>query len=319
MANTPFLNLVKPTDTDQALITDINNNSDKIDTGVSTLSEQITTKYAKFDIENESIVSSDVHSLGQGNYRMNGGAANLPVAVAGVATVIYRNSNTKWLTYRTDDGRIYEQMCASGTWTAWKQLSPNISNINYGSAQSPVTNLDNIANNTSGNIVIAAAISPISGSVVSGSYWKTSYDNTQDSYSIIFVRQYSNDMFFYSKAAGTVKGWKQLESKSDFAKTNLQSVSVYSSRSEGLAGGYIKVGNIVYVSIIGKVTTNISNNDLIISGLPKPNSTNLPLAGQNDSTKTILRAVVNQNGGIAVGAMSANEYFTIAGSYVSLE
>lgn len=41
MANTPFLNLVKPTDTDQALITDINNNSDKIDTGVSTLSEQI--------------------------------------------------------------------------------------------------------------------------------------------------------------------------------------------------------------------------------------------------------------------------------------
>lgn len=47
MANTPFLNLVKPTDTDQALITDINNNSDKIDTGVSTLSEQIT-QYVKY-------------------------------------------------------------------------------------------------------------------------------------------------------------------------------------------------------------------------------------------------------------------------------
>lgn len=41
MANTPFLDLVKPAGTDRALVSVINSNSDKIDTGVSTLSEQI--------------------------------------------------------------------------------------------------------------------------------------------------------------------------------------------------------------------------------------------------------------------------------------
>lgn len=43
MANTPFLDLVKPAGTDRALVSVINSNSDKIDTGVSTLSEQIAT------------------------------------------------------------------------------------------------------------------------------------------------------------------------------------------------------------------------------------------------------------------------------------
>ncbi|MBO7408170.1 MAG: hypothetical protein J6V14_11150 [Clostridia bacterium] len=41
MANTPFLDLVKPAGTDKALVSVINSNSDKIDTGVSTLSDQI--------------------------------------------------------------------------------------------------------------------------------------------------------------------------------------------------------------------------------------------------------------------------------------
>lgn len=41
MANTPFLDLVKPAGTDRALVSVINSNSDKIDGGVSTLSEQI--------------------------------------------------------------------------------------------------------------------------------------------------------------------------------------------------------------------------------------------------------------------------------------
>ena len=43
MANTPFLDLVKPAGTDRALVSVINSNSDKIDTGVSTLSEQTGT------------------------------------------------------------------------------------------------------------------------------------------------------------------------------------------------------------------------------------------------------------------------------------
>lgn len=41
MANTSFLDLVKPAGTDKALVSVINSNSDKIDNGVSTLSEQM--------------------------------------------------------------------------------------------------------------------------------------------------------------------------------------------------------------------------------------------------------------------------------------
>ena len=49
MANTPFLDLVKPAGTDRALVSVINSNSDKIDGGVSTLSEQIETKVFESD------------------------------------------------------------------------------------------------------------------------------------------------------------------------------------------------------------------------------------------------------------------------------
>ena len=43
MANTPNLDLVKPAGTDHALVSVINSNSDKIDAGYGTLSEQIAT------------------------------------------------------------------------------------------------------------------------------------------------------------------------------------------------------------------------------------------------------------------------------------
>lgn len=53
MANTPFLNLVKPADTDQALVSVINSNSDKIDEGYGALSDKIETdtgyQYIKTD------------------------------------------------------------------------------------------------------------------------------------------------------------------------------------------------------------------------------------------------------------------------------
>ena len=47
MANTPNLDLVKPAGTDQALISVINSNSDKIDTGFGSLSDQIGTLNSK--------------------------------------------------------------------------------------------------------------------------------------------------------------------------------------------------------------------------------------------------------------------------------
>ena len=44
MANTPNLDLVKPAGTDKALVSVINSNSDKIDAGFGSLSDQITNK-----------------------------------------------------------------------------------------------------------------------------------------------------------------------------------------------------------------------------------------------------------------------------------
>ncbi len=47
MANTPNLDLVKPAGTDKALVSVINSNSDKIDAGFGSLSDQIGTLNSK--------------------------------------------------------------------------------------------------------------------------------------------------------------------------------------------------------------------------------------------------------------------------------
>lgn len=60
MANTSFLDLVKPAGTDKALVSVINSNSDKIDSGVSTLSEHFTSKTNKmFQYIDEKYVSAN--------------------------------------------------------------------------------------------------------------------------------------------------------------------------------------------------------------------------------------------------------------------
>ena len=71
MANTPFLDQVKPAGTDKALVSVINSNSDKIDTGVSTLSDQIGSMKGKVDLGDlattaaiESALDTKLSSLG---------------------------------------------------------------------------------------------------------------------------------------------------------------------------------------------------------------------------------------------------------------
>lgn len=49
MANTPNLDLVKPAGTDKALVSVINSNSDKIDAGFGSLSDQIETLNGKLE------------------------------------------------------------------------------------------------------------------------------------------------------------------------------------------------------------------------------------------------------------------------------
>ena len=51
MANTPNLDLVKPAGTDKALVSVINSNSDKIDAGFGSLSDQIETVNSKIEKE----------------------------------------------------------------------------------------------------------------------------------------------------------------------------------------------------------------------------------------------------------------------------
>ena len=87
MANTPFLDLVKPAGTDRALVSVINSNSDKIDTGVSTLSEQIGTKVFEADtLENtQTAIYNYVAELA------NGEEKHIQFSIT-VATDIFRNT-----------------------------------------------------------------------------------------------------------------------------------------------------------------------------------------------------------------------------------
>ena len=83
MANTPFLDLVKPAGTDRALVSVINSNSDKIDGGVSTLSEQIGTK-AKF----LNLTSSDTAATA---YAKLNALSNLDVATIFIDGAVMNN------------------------------------------------------------------------------------------------------------------------------------------------------------------------------------------------------------------------------------
>ena len=127
MANTPFLNLVKPTDTDQALITDINNNSDKIDTGVSTLSEQIAKKMEYDTISSGSLLDT-INSM-SGNvraYRISStSVTDKPVGYRGMAIACKITADEKVVTYYAVSGGVYvNHHYGSAGWTGWEQISP---------------------------------------------------------------------------------------------------------------------------------------------------------------------------------------------------
>lgn len=128
MANTPFLNLVKPTDTDQALITDINNNSDKIDTGVSTLSEQIATVNGSLnsispDVSEKDAYTGDVFSAPAGFRRCSSSATNIPLTENGYILMVIRGQTNKALTYISDSNRMFTVTNAGGTWRSWQELT----------------------------------------------------------------------------------------------------------------------------------------------------------------------------------------------------
>lgn len=125
MANTPFLNLVKPTDTDQALITDINNNSDKIDTGVSTLSEQIGNVDSGSNTTNDILTSA--LSVTKSTF-FNGSGSSYTGTVPstnmryGVFHVDVRSSR-KFVTAIGTGGEIAVNVYDGTSWSGWQQLA----------------------------------------------------------------------------------------------------------------------------------------------------------------------------------------------------
>lgn len=98
--------------------------------------------------------------------------------------------------------------------------------------------------------------------------------------------------------------------------TAMLPVSAYQSRVDGIAGGYMRIGNLVFVSIIARTTTAISNAGAIITGFPKPYSVNLPLVGVEHTGYTNFAAFLNSNGNLCIGALSSGIYFTLGGVYI---
>lgn len=130
MANTPFLDLVKPAGTDHALVSVINSNSDKIDGGVSTLSEQIAKKIATNGTSARNLSTYTAKTLidecvSNGNkiYYCSASGGNklsdLPVTQAGTY-IIYCDAYYKGLEFHGTNGIVY--LFDYGN-NSWKQLA----------------------------------------------------------------------------------------------------------------------------------------------------------------------------------------------------
>lgn len=138
MANTPFLNLFKPTDLDQALVTDINSNMDKIDAGVSTLSDQIGNMgiYTMSSSQELLTVARDTNICPENTVRwinprngtVSGGATQY-----GIACVTKRINSAISVKVFADSGNVFSNgwNSSTGDWNGWQQMVTS-SNIRVG-------------------------------------------------------------------------------------------------------------------------------------------------------------------------------------------
>ena len=134
MANTPFLDLVKPAGTDRALVSVINSNSDKIDGGVSTLSEQIAmnalgTKTTVAALESAlatlggSMPNNSVRNVmfaidpAQGVFKNANYTGTISRSVSGRYTVSVQSHSS------VQSGGLVVGVYANSAWS-WQQLAP---------------------------------------------------------------------------------------------------------------------------------------------------------------------------------------------------
>ena len=128
----------------------------------------------------------------------------------GIVNVVSKSSSATYLSVIFESSKADLPVIgnyANGTWS-WRNF---MFVAHLGTAQSDITNIDNVPLNASGKLVLGASVSP-TGTQISGSYIKLGEDN--NNYSVYFIRQYTNVMYIYSKAGGTVKGWQELAPKS---------------------------------------------------------------------------------------------------------
>ena len=137
MANTPFLDLVKPAGTDRALVSVINSNSDKIDTGVSTLSEQIAN--AINDFGSKTIAGMNTAIEGKLSSMSVGESVSFKVTLTDTDSVFTSSGAHTGIATKSADSRINATLIRSGTSTVgyycgtktsngwvWQELARNL-------------------------------------------------------------------------------------------------------------------------------------------------------------------------------------------------
>lgn len=90
--------------------------------------------------------------------------------------------------------------------------------------------------------------------------------------------------------------------------------TAYSSRCTGISDGYIRVGNVVYVSVRFELSSATSGATVVLQGMPYPLGTR-GLTAINASTNATLFAYVNGSGQIGIGTASSGNSIVVSGVY----
>lgn len=90
--------------------------------------------------------------------------------------------------------------------------------------------------------------------------------------------------------------------------------TAYSSRCTDISDGYIRVGNVVYVSVRFELSSATSGATVVLQGMPYPLGTR-GLTAINASTNATLFAYVNGSGQIGIGTASSGNAIVVSGVY----
>jgi hypothetical protein len=93
--------------------------------------------------------------------------------------------------------------------------------------------------------------------------------------------------------------------------------TIYDNRVTNLQGGYIKVGNLVFVSVFFQASYTTSGYATYLSGFPVPGPARVALAAQGmGSNPPHLQASIESNGYLRLyGMVGSNESISLSGVY----